>query len=190
MGFALARAAREAGAQVSLVAGRVNLPSPRGVQRIDVQSAQEMLQAVLAQADQSDVLIAAAAVTDWRPDQVATHKIKKENAQHAPVLRFVQNPDILATLAQSPRGQSQALFCVGFAAESQDLLDNATRKRLRKDVPLLVGNLGPATFGRDDNALLLVDAQGVRELSRNNKLVLARQLMTDIARRLPRRDGE
>jgi phosphopantothenoylcysteine decarboxylase/phosphopantothenate--cysteine ligase len=99
-------------------------------------------------------------------------------------LDFVENPDILATVAQSPRGVSGALFCVGFAAESHDLLAHTTAKRLRKGVPLLVGNLGPATFGQDDNALLLVDEAGARELPRASKQELAVQLIADIARRL------
>ncbi|MDP3606417.1 MAG: phosphopantothenoylcysteine decarboxylase, partial [Polaromonas sp.] len=88
----------------------------------------------------------------------------------------------------SPRAQSGELFCVGFAAESHDLEDNAQTKRKRKGVPLLVGNIGPATFGRDDNALLLVDAEGSRELARASKLSLARELVADIARRLKTAD--
>jgi phosphopantothenoylcysteine decarboxylase/phosphopantothenate--cysteine ligase len=96
----------------------------------------------------------------------------------------VENPDILATVAQSAAAQKGTLFCVGFAAESHDLLAYATTKRLRKRVPLLVGNIGPATFGQDDNALLLVDEQGARELPQASKQVLAVQLIEDIARRL------
>jgi phosphopantothenoylcysteine decarboxylase / phosphopantothenate---cysteine ligase len=96
----------------------------------------------------------------------------------------VENQDILATIAQSPRAASGALYCVGFAAESHDLLAHATAKRARKGVPLLVGNIGPATFGQDDNALLLVDAHGAREIPRNTKLALARQLVAEIATRL------
>ncbi|NCP41407.1 MAG: bifunctional phosphopantothenoylcysteine decarboxylase/phosphopantothenate--cysteine ligase CoaBC, partial [Rhodoferax sp.] len=173
MGFAIARAAREAGAEVTLVAGPVSLPTPRGVTRIDVRSASNMLAAVMEQSQAATVFIATAAVADWRPESLADQKIKKDGSGAPPALRFVENPDILATLAQSQRGQSGALFCVGFAAESHDLLANAQAKRQRKGVPLLVGNIGPATFGQDDNALLLVDAQGVRELPRNNKLSLA-----------------
>ena len=184
MGFAIARAAREAGAQVTLVAGPVALPTPRGVQRVDVRSAQEMLQAVLARVEQASVFIATAAVADWRPAHPAEHKIKKDGSGQVPQLSFVENPDILATVAQSPRAQSGALYCVGFAAESQDLLANAEAKRRRKGVPLLVGNIGPATFGQDDNALLLVDAHGTRELPHASKRVLAQQLVAEIARRL------
>ena len=182
MGFAIARAAREAGAQVTLVAGPVALASPRGVLRIDVRSAQDMLQACQAQADTSDILIATAAVADWRSADAAEHKIKKDGSGLPPELHLVENPDILATLAVSARGRSGALFCVGFAAESQNLLELASAKRARKDIPLIVGNIGPQTFGQDDNALLLIDAQGATELPRNSKIALARQLVAHIAK--------
>ena len=181
MGFAIARAAREAGAQVTLVAGPVALASPRGVLRIDVRSAQDMLQACQAQADASDILIATAAVADWRSADAAQHKIKKDGSGLPPELHLVENPDILATLAASARGRSGALFCVGFAAESQNLLELASAKRVRKDIPLIVGNIGPQTFGQDNNALLLIDAQGATELPRNSKIALARQLIARIA---------
>ena len=181
MGFAIARAAREAGAQVTLVAGPVALASPRGVLRIDVRSAQDMLQACQTQADTSDILIATAAVADWRSADAAEHKIKKDGSGLPPELHLVENPDILATLAASARGRSGALFCVGFAAESQNLLELASAKRARKDIPLIVGNIGPQTFGQDDNALLLIDAQGATELPRNSKIALARQLVAHIA---------
>ncbi|RYF01305.1 MAG: bifunctional phosphopantothenoylcysteine decarboxylase/phosphopantothenate--cysteine ligase CoaBC [Comamonadaceae bacterium] len=186
MGFAIARAAREAGARVTLVAGPVHLATPRGVERINVRSAQEMLAAVTGRAQDASLFIATAAVADWRPAQVAAHKIKKDGSGDVPSLAFVENQDILATVAQSERARAGDLFCVGFAAESQNLLELASAKRLRKGVPLLVGNIGPATFGQDDNALLLIDAQGHRELPRASKRVLAQQLVADIARRLQR----
>ena len=185
MGFAIARAAQEAGAQVTLVAGPVSLPTPRGVRRIDVQSASNMLVALVEYAQVATVFVATAAVADWRPAKVADQKVKKDGSGQPPTMAFVENADILATVAQSPRAQSGALFCVGFAAESHDLLAHAVAKRVRKGVPLLVGNIGPATFGKDDNALLLVDANGARELPHNTKLALARQLIADIAARLP-----
>ncbi len=185
MGFAIARAAQEAGAQVTLVAGPVSLATPRGVRRIDVQSASNMLAACVEYAQAATVFVATAAVADWRPLNASDQKIKKDGSGQTPQLQFAENADILATLAQSPRGQSGALFCVGFAAESHDLLAHATAKRQRKGVPLLVGNIGPATFGMDDNALLLVDAAGAREIPRNSKLALARQLVAEIAQRLP-----
>ncbi len=184
MGFAIARAAREAGAEVTLVAGPVHLPTPRGVARINVQSAQNMLEATVECASEASIFIAAAAVADWRPASLASRKIKKDGSGSAPSLAFAENPDILATVAQSPRAQSGALYCVGFAAESHDLLENAQAKRLRKGVPLLVGNIGPATFGQDHNALLLVDARSSKELPHASKVALARQLIAEIAQRM------
>jgi phosphopantothenoylcysteine decarboxylase/phosphopantothenate--cysteine ligase len=189
MGFAIARAAQEAGAKVTLVAGPVALATPRGVNRINVVSALEMMEACVGQADQATVFIATAAVADWRPDTSASQKIKKDGSGQMPQLSFVENPDILATLAQSPRAAKGDLFCVGFAAESHDLLAHATAKRARKNVPLLVGNIGPATFGQDDNALLLVDAHGAKEIPRNSKLALARMLVEDIAGRLAKQSA-
>ena len=187
MGFAIARAAREAGAQVTLVAGPVSLATPRGVHRVDVRSARDMLHAVQEKAAAATVFIATAAVADWRPAHAADQKIKKDGSGATPQLSFVENPDILAAMAQSSRGQSRALYCVGFAAESEDLLANAQAKRLRKGVPLLVGNIGPATFGQNDNALLLVDESGARELARDSKLSLARKLIADTATRMSAR---
>ncbi len=181
MGFAIARAAHEAGATVTLVAGPVHLPTPRGVARINVNSAQNMLEAVVQNASSANIFIATAAVADWRVANASGQKIKKDSSGAVPALQFVENPDILATVAQSPRGQSGELFCVGFAAESHDLLANAQAKRVRKGVPLLVGNIGPATFGQDDNALLLVDAHGTQDFPRASKLMIARKLIVNIA---------
>ena len=183
MGFAIARAAREAGADVTLVAGPVALAAPRGVRRIDVKSARQMLEATLAHTQQADVFIATAAVADWRPADASNEKIKKDGSGQAPVVRLTENPDILLTVAQSERARSGALFCVGFAAESHDLVAHARAKLARKGIPLLVGNLGPLTFGQEDNQLLLVDEHGVRELPRASKLSLARTLIAEIARR-------
>ncbi len=185
MGFAVARAAAEAGARVTLVAGPVQLPTPRGVRRIDVQSAQQMLQAVLPEAPRHEVFVATAAVADWRPALAAEGKIKKDGSGRVAALELVENPDILATVARLPTAERP--WCVGFAAESHDLLRHARDKLARKGVPLIVANLGPATFGRDDNTLLLVDAQGEHELPRADKLTLARQLVAEIAARLPNR---
>ena len=184
MGFAIARAAREAGAHVTLVAGPVHLPTPRGVQRVNVQSARDMLAAVEPRIQGASVFIATAAVADWRPASESQQKIKKDGSGQTPSLAFIENPDILATVAQSRYALEGDLYCVGFAAESHDLLAHATAKRARKGVPLLVGNIGPATFGQDDNALLLVDDHGHVELPHASKRVLAQQLVTEIARRL------
>jgi phosphopantothenoylcysteine decarboxylase / phosphopantothenate---cysteine ligase len=185
MGFAIARAAREAGAQVTLIAGPVSLATPRGVQRVDVKSAREMLAETMAEEQQADVFIATAAVADWRPVTQSDEKIKKEIPGQAPVVAFTENPDILLTVAQGQRARSGALFCVGFAAETHDLVTHARAKLARKGIPLLVGNIGPLTFGLDDNQLLLVDAHSVQELPRAPKLELARKLVAEIARRLP-----
>lgn len=185
MGFAIARAAREAGAEVTLVAGPVHLPTPRGVRRVDVTSARQMLQATLAAVPEADVFVATAAVADWRPASEAGEKIKKDGSGQPPVLAFTENPDILQTVAQGERARSGRLFCVGFAAESHDLLAHARAKRARKGIPLLAGNIGPLTFGLDDNQLLLVDEHGEQELPRAPKLQLARMLVAEIARRLP-----
>ena len=183
MGFAIARAAREAGADVTLVAGPVHLATPRGVRRIDVVSAKNMHEVAVDIAQSATIFVATAAVADWRPASAADQKIKKNGSGDVPDLQFVENPDILATIAQSPRALAGDLYCVGFAAESHDLLVHAQAKRLRKGVPLLVGNIGPATFGQDDNALLLVDAHGTRDIARNSKLLLARQLIAEISTR-------
>jgi phosphopantothenoylcysteine decarboxylase/phosphopantothenate--cysteine ligase len=184
MGFAIARAAREAGAEVTLVAGPVSLPTPRGVTRIDVKSASNMLDAVIPRAQAATIFIATAAVADWRVASPSDRKLKKEGSVVAPQLVFEENADILATVAKSDAAQTGRLFCVGFAAESHDLQEHAQAKRLRKNVPLLVGNIGPDTFGQDHNALLLVDASGSTELPRASKLSLARTLVREVALRI------
>jgi phosphopantothenoylcysteine decarboxylase/phosphopantothenate--cysteine ligase len=185
MGFAIARAAHDAGAEVTLVAGPVHLPTPRGVRRVDVQSARDMLDATRQATEAASIFVATAAVADWRPASHSAQKIKKDGSGKPPVLHFVENDDILLTIAQGARARAGQLFCVGFAAESENLEAHAKAKRERKGIPLLVGNIGPLTFGQDDNSLLLVDAQGVRELPRAPKLTLARDLVAEIAARLP-----
>jgi len=184
MGFAVARAAAQAGARVTLVAGPVALATPRGVRRIDVRSAQQMHDAVLPLAAGHDIFVATAAVADWRPDQAVTQKIKKGAERVVPNLALTENPDILAAVAALPKPP----FCVGFAAETSDLARNARDKLERKKLALIVANIGPATFAQDDNSLLLVDAHGELELpgagQRADKLALARQLVAEIAYRL------
>ena len=221
MGYALAQACRQAGALVTLVSGPTALPRPYGVRFLPVQSAQQMLDTVMAELDMAastisiDCFIGVAAVADWRPLQVASQKIKKERglAQDGTILTgadgtshagtgtagadrlsrtgtvpadtltlaLTQNPDILASVARRP----DAPYCVGFAAESEDLVHHATEKRARKGIPLLVGNLGPATFGQDDNTLILVDEHGTRTLPAGSKTALARWLAQELGRRLP-----
>jgi phosphopantothenoylcysteine decarboxylase/phosphopantothenate--cysteine ligase len=183
MGFAVARAAAEAGAEVTLVAGQVHLATPRDVQRIDVTSAQQMYDAVLPLAPAHDVFVATAAVADWRPSRFNPHKIKKDGVKVPPVFELTENRDILASVAALPSAERP--WCVGFAAESHDLVRHAREKLEKKGLPLVVGNLGPATFGKDDNALVLVDAAGERELPHADKLTLARALVREIAARLP-----
>jgi len=184
MGYALAKAAKAAGAHVTLVSGPVHLNTPRGVRRLDVQTAKDMHDLVLKEAEQADVFIACAAVADWRVKNYSDAKIKKGLQSQAPHLEFEENPDILSAVAHGQRAQNKALFCVGFSAESHDLLEHASEKRIRKGVPLMVGNLGPMTFGRDDNELLLIDEHGVRTLERNSKEELARSLVRNVAQRL------
>jgi len=181
MGFALARAAAEAGARVTLVAGPVHLPTPRDVKRIDVTSACQMHDAVLPLAPRHDIFVATAAVADWRPAHAGTEKLKKDGSGRPPGFELVENPDILATVARLPRPDRP--WCVGFAAESHDLVRHAREKLQRKGIPLIVGNLGPATFGRDDNQLVLVDAHGEIELPAASKIALARELVRVIAER-------
>jgi len=179
MGFAIARAAAEAGAQVTLVAGPVHLDTPRGVRRIDVMSAQQMFDAVLPLAPASHVFVATAAVADWRVAKAAAHKIKKKAGAAVPALELEENPDILAAVARL----KPPPYCVGFAAESENLVQHAREKLQRKNLPLIVANIGPATFGSDLNALTLIDANGTRELARADKLTLARELVREIAAR-------
>jgi phosphopantothenoylcysteine decarboxylase/phosphopantothenate--cysteine ligase len=186
MGFAIARAAAEAGAEVTLVAGPVQLPTPRGVRRIDVGTAREMHDAVLPIAPGHDVFVATAAVADWRPAALAEQKIKKGRGRALPSFELVENPDILAAVAALPAAAGRP-WCVGFAAESHDLIRHAREKLDKKGVPMIVANLGPATFGRDDNRLTIVEARGEHALPHADKLTLARQLVGEIAARLPSR---
>jgi len=181
MGYAIARAAHEAGAAVVLVSGPTALSTPTGVQRIDVERADEMLAATLDAVTDADVFIAVAAVADWKVANTSASKLKKEGG--APVLQFTANPDILATVAQRASVDGKP-YCVGFAAESENLLENGAAKRVRKGVPLLVGNIGALTFGRDDNEFVLFDANGSTPIPRADKLSLARRLVAEIAQRL------
>ncbi|HET7200485.1 MAG TPA: bifunctional phosphopantothenoylcysteine decarboxylase/phosphopantothenate--cysteine ligase CoaBC [Burkholderiales bacterium] len=180
MGYAVAQAAVEAGAEVTLVSGATALDAPSGVQRVDVLTAGEMHKAVMARAKQADVFIAVAAVADYRPADPKSHKIKRGNGHLN--LELAPNPDILADVAAL-----KGPFCVGFAAETEDLMENAQAKRRNKGIPLLAANLAQETFGRDTNALTLFDDDGVHELAHAPKIALARQLVAHIARMLPRR---
>jgi phosphopantothenoylcysteine decarboxylase/phosphopantothenate--cysteine ligase len=160
MGYALAQAAAEAGAAVTLVSGPTALPTPAGVTRIDVTGAAEMAAAVDAQVANCDVFIGVAAVADYTPDRVAERKIKKDGAPLTITLK--PTVDILATVAARPHPP----FCVGFAAESHDVERHADEKRRRKRVPLLVANRAQDAFGADDNAVTLFDAAGAHPKTR------------------------
>lgn len=175
MGYALARACAQAGAEVVLVSGPVALPAPVGVERIDVRSALEMRAAVLGALPGADVFIGVAAVADYRPAQQAEHKIKKSGDTLA--LELTPNPDILAEVA----ARADAPFCVGFAAESRDLDAYAEGKRRGKRLPLLVGNLVGDGLGSDDNLIVLYDDAGRHPLPRAPKGVLARQIVDNLA---------
>ncbi len=178
MGYALARACHEAGAQVLMVSGPTALTAARGISTVAVESAMQMFDAVMQHAAQVDIFIAVAAVADWRPAKPENQKIKKSGSQ--PVIHLVENPDILAAVAKLKKRP----FCVGFAAETQDLEKNAQAKRLKKNIPLLVANLGQDTFGKDHNRLMLIEEQGTTVVDPNDKLSLSRLLVAHIAKRL------
>ena len=179
MGYAIARAAIAAGADVTLVSGPSAQTAPLGARRIDVQSAQEMLQAVLQHIGTADIFIGVAAVADYAVKNRSAHKIKKSDADLS--IELTPNPDILATVASLPA----APFCVGFAAESQNLLQYADEKRRRKKIPLLAANLVQSALGADDNELILLDDAGQHPLPRASKQVLAHELIRHVAAMLP-----
>ena len=178
MGYAVAQAALELGAQVTLISGPTALVKPQGVQSVDVQSAAQMFDAVKQRIGNCDIFIGVAAVADYRVAQPSAQKIKK-STDHL-TLELVPNPDILAYVANLPNPP----FCVGFAAESENLAEYAEQKRRAKKLPLLVGNLVQQAFGSDDNELVLFDDSGRQTLPRADKLTLARQLMQRIAQRI------
>ena len=179
MGYAIARAAIAAGADVTLVSGPSAQTTPLGARRIDVQSAQEMLQAVLQHIGTADIFIGVAAVADYAVKNRSAHKIKKSDADLS--IELTPNPDILATVASLPA----APFCVGFAAESQNLLQYADEKRRRKKIPLLAANLVQSALGADDNELILLDDAGQHPLPRASKQALAHELIRHLAAMLP-----
>ncbi|MGH8669166.1 MAG: bifunctional phosphopantothenoylcysteine decarboxylase/phosphopantothenate--cysteine ligase CoaBC, partial [Burkholderiales bacterium] len=181
MGYAIARAAREAGAEVTLVSGPVALATPPGVARIDVRTAEEMFEAVKRAVKASDVFIAVAAVADYRVKNRAAQKMKKGNGGLS--LELEENPDILSWVAALPKPP----FCVGFAAESENLAQHAKEKRLKKRVPLMAANLAQEALGADDSSITLYDERGEHPLGRAPKLHLARRLLEHIAGMLPQK---
>ncbi len=188
MGFAIARAAVEAGAQVQLIAGPCDLATPLEatgkIVRINVTSAREMHLAVLNDADY-DIFFAVAAVADWGIAKPSKEKIKRQG-KDAPSIEFITNPDILLDAAKTvkTKGGKPHPYCVGFAAESTDLEAHAAEKRQRKGIPMVVGNIGHETFGSDLNQLLVVDETGSKKIAKAEKLQLARQLITLVAKKI------
>jgi phosphopantothenoylcysteine decarboxylase/phosphopantothenate--cysteine ligase len=177
MGFAVAQAAREAGAEVVLVSGPVSLPTPPGIRRIDVESAADMLNAVLGEVDGVDIFISTAAVADYRPAVAAEQKIKK-TTDHMD-LSMERTPDVLATVAARPNRP----FVVGFAAETESVEQHARGKLLKKNLDMIAANeVGhDKAFDCEDNQLLVLWRTGRRELAKASKVTLARQLMALIA---------
>ena len=177
MGFALARAAVEAGAEVQLIAGPCHLVTPLEftgkIKRTDVVSAKDMHAAVMNHLD-CDIFFAVAAVADWAVKNASAQKIKKSD-QTNPALEFELNPDILAEVAKKSSGKKP--YCVGFAAETNDLEKHAQEKRLKKNIPMLLGNLGPDTFGLDENQLLIVEEKGMTKTNKLNKTALSREII-------------
>jgi phosphopantothenoylcysteine decarboxylase/phosphopantothenate--cysteine ligase len=175
MGYAIAQAAVEMGAEVLLVSGPTALAKPQGAQVVNVTSAAEMFAAVKQQVANADMFIGVAAVADYRVAQTSEHKIKKSDA--ALTLELIPNSDILAYVASLPKPP----FCVGFAAESEKLREHAAAKRKKKNIPLLAANLAQNAIGSDDNELVLFDDAGEHVLPRAEKLVLARALLRHAA---------
>lgn len=188
MGFAIARAAVEAGAQVHLIAGPCDLATPLeatgSITRTNVVSAKEMHTATMNAKD-CDVFFAVAAVADWGITKPAKEKIKRQG-KDAPSIEFSANPDILLDVARDvkTKGGKPHPYCVGFAAESTDLEKHADEKRKRKGIPMIVGNIGPDTFGSDLNQLLVIDAAGSKKIAKAEKLQLARQLIALVAKKI------
>ncbi len=176
MGYAVARAAREAGGEVTLVSGPVALPAPAGVTRLSVRTAQEMFEAVKKAAKACDVFVSVAAVSDYRVKNRSAQKIKKREGQSL-LLELEENPDILAWVASQPKPP----FCVGFAAESEHLAKNAREKRAKKKIPLLAANLAQDGLGGEENAIVLFDERGEHDLGRGRKIELARKLLEHVA---------
>ena len=176
MGYAVARAALEAGANVTLVSGPTSLAAPVGARRIDVVSAQDMFAAVKKHVANADIFISVAAVADYRVIKPSRQKIKRTAGRRK--LELAPNPDILAWVASRPRPP----FCVGFAAESENLLRNAEAKRRSKKLPLLAANLAQRAIGADDNEITLFDDKGMHKLPRAPKETVARQLIAHTAK--------
>ncbi|HVF62591.1 MAG TPA: bifunctional phosphopantothenoylcysteine decarboxylase/phosphopantothenate--cysteine ligase CoaBC [Casimicrobiaceae bacterium] len=178
MGFAIAQAAAEAGAQVTMIAGPTSLSTPVGVGRIDVKSAAQMHDAVMSRVRDADVFVAVAAVADYTPSQTSERKLKKRGEPLTITLEPTK--DILATVASL----ASPPFCVGFAAESHDVIEHAETKRRRKKLPLLIANRAQDALGSDENEVTLLDDTGSHPMPRMSKTALGRRLVAEIANRL------
>ncbi len=176
MGYAVARAALEAGAQVTLITGPTGLAAPDGSDVVAVVTAQEMFDAVLKRIERCEIFVSVAAVSDYRVAKSEEHKIKKDDRKLR--LELIPNPDILETVAS----RQNAPFCVGFAAESRDLEEHAQDKRRKKNLPLLAANLVQSALGAESNELILFDDAGIHRLPRTPKLDQARALIRHIAK--------
>ena len=186
MGYALASACADAGAQVALISGPVNLASPDRVTVYPVTSAEEMCERALALADGADLFIGAAAVADYRPESRSTQKIKKQNGK-APVITLVENPDIIATVSQLANRPS---LVAGFAAETQSVIEHAREKRLRKGLDMIIANdvSDPdTTFGSEQNAVHLITEAEEQSLPLASKRVIAEQIVIAVAAALSTR---
>ncbi|MCC5795286.1 MAG: bifunctional phosphopantothenoylcysteine decarboxylase/phosphopantothenate--cysteine ligase CoaBC [Chromatiales bacterium] len=179
MGFAVARAAAEAGARVTLVAGPVSIPSPEGIERVDVETAAQMYEQTMARISGADIYIGAAAISDYRPETIAAQKIKKRADTLA--LQMVRSPDLLASMAALPSRP----FTVGFAAETERLEEHATAKLRGKQLDMIIANLVGARLGfdTDDNSAVVLWEDGREDLARSSKAELAHRIVSVVARR-------
>lgn len=176
MGYALASVASDMGAEVTLVSGATSLTAPKKVNNISATSAESMYQAVMKNINKQDIFIGVAAVADYSPAKLSTQKIKKSESSLS--LELAKNKDILAEVASLPN----APFCVGFAAETQDLIKLAEAKRQAKNLPLLVANLVSESMGHDEASVTLLDNNGTHTLPRANKTALASEILMHISR--------
>jgi len=183
MGYAIAQAAANQGAKVTLISGPTNLPCPDRVERVSVKSAEQMLEASLQRISETDIFIASAAVADYRPSEIAEHKIKKVDGEDQMIIKLVKNPDIVATIAQHP----ERPFTVGFAAETQDVDMYANKKLVKKNLDMIVANDVSNTnigFNSDNNAATIFWPEGQRQLDLMTKNQMAKEILDAIKDRL------
>ena len=183
MGYAIAQAAANQGAKVTLISGPTNLPCPDRVERVSVKSAEQMLEASLQRISETDIFIASAAVADYRPSEISEHKIKKVDGEDQMIIKLVKNPDIVATIAQHP----ERPFTVGFAAETQDVDVYANKKLVKKNLDMIVANDVSNTnigFNSDNNAATIFWPEGQRQLDLMTKNQMAKEILDAIKDRL------